>query len=68
MGEDIISNIESEMNKVLEFTKSEVNKFKVGKADPSILEDIKIFYYDNLTPISQVALINIVDIKTITSK
>ena len=34
MDGDIISNIESEMNKVLEFTKSEVNKFKVGKADP----------------------------------
>lgn len=68
MGEDIIGNIESEMNKVLEFTKNEVNKFKVGKADPSILEDIKIFYYDNLTPISQIALINVVDIKTITIK
>ena len=68
MEGDIITDIENEMCKVFDFTKSEINKFKVGKADPSILESVKVVYYGNLTPISQVALINVLDVKTISIK
>ena len=68
MEGDIITDIENEMNKVFDFTKTEINKFKVGKADPSVLESVKIVYYGNLTPIPQVALINVLDVKTISIK
>ena len=40
-------------------------KIRAGKASPAMLESVKVDYYGNMVPISQVASINTPDSKTI---
>ena len=40
-------------------------RIRTGRASPSLLDDIKVNYYETLTPLSQLANINIEDAKTI---
>ena len=40
-------------------------KIRTGRATPSLLDSIKVNYYDKLTPLAQVASISIEDAKTL---
>jgi ribosome recycling factor len=40
-------------------------KIRTGRATPSLLDSIKVDYYDKLTPLAQVASISIEDAKTL---
>ncbi len=65
---DIINELKTELDKVITIIKKELNKYKCGRADESIISDVKIIYYDNLTPISNISLISVTDARTITIK
>ena len=65
---DILNELKTELDKIITLFKKELSKYKCGRADESIISDIKIIYYDNLTPISKMSLINVTDAKTITIK
>jgi len=56
------------MEKVLNHTKIELSKIRAGKANPSMLDGIKVDYYGLLTPLSQVASISTPDARTIAIK
>ena len=54
------------MTKAIDHFDKEIGKIRAGKANPKMLEDIKIDYYGTPTPLSQVSNINTPDPRTIT--
>lgn len=54
------------MDKAVDHLVSELSKVRTGKANPSIVQDIRVNYYGNATPIHQVANVGLADSRTIT--
>ncbi|MCK4608021.1 MAG: ribosome recycling factor [Gammaproteobacteria bacterium] len=65
MLNDISKDAESRMAKAVEAFRNETKKLRTGRAHPSLLEHIKIDYYGNSTPLSQVANVAISDSRTL---
>lgn len=59
MINDIINNAKTHMEKSLVSLKTELSKLRTGRAHPSLLEHIKVDYYNVETPLNQVASITI---------
>ena len=53
------------MQKTILSLNNEFNKIRTGRANPSILDDIKIDYYGNPTPINQAASISVEEGRTL---
>lgn len=66
MINDIKQDAQQRMQKSIESLKNELSKIRTGRAHPSILEHIMVEYYGNPTPLSQVATINVGDVRTLT--
>ena len=62
----VIESASDKMFKAIEHLDKEIGKIRAGKANPKILEDVKIDYYGTMMPFSQVANINTPDPRTIT--
>ena len=56
---EIINNASDRMEKSLASLNQAFNKIRTGRANPSILDDIKIDYYGNLTVLNQAASISV---------
>jgi len=54
------------MDKALEHLHKELNNIRTGKASPAMLSSIKVEYYGNATPLSQVSNVSSSDAKTLT--
>ncbi len=65
MINDIKSDAEERMGKSVEVLGTNFNKIRTGRAHPSILDGISVSYYDNPTPLSQVANISVLDARTL---
>jgi ribosome recycling factor len=61
----IISDLQSHMEKAIAHLESELGKVRAGKANPSMLDGLHVDYYGSATPLSQVANINTPDARTI---
>lgn len=48
-----------EFDKTLEYFQEELSKLRTGRANPAILEDIKVDYYGTPTPIKQVGSVSV---------
>ena len=53
------------MEKSLGSLRSAFNKIRTGRANPAILDDIKIDYYGNLTPLNQTSNISVEENRTL---
>ena len=65
MLNEIVEDAKSGMEKSLSALDVAFKKIRTGRATPSLLESIRVDYYEKLTPLSQVASINIEDAKTL---
>ena len=65
MIDNIKKESEQKMTKTVESLKSSLAKIRTGKAHPSILDGIKVDYYGNQSPLSQVSSIKIEDARTL---
>jgi len=63
--DEILSKTKEQMAKSLEFCQSQIAKVRTGKASASLVENVRVDYYGTLTPLSQIASINVPDAKTI---
>jgi ribosome recycling factor len=54
----IYDDSHQEMELSIEYLKREFNHIRAGKANPSLLDGIKVDYYGSLTPLNQVANIS----------
>ena len=53
------------MEQTLTFVTSELNKIRTGRANPDMFNNIMVKYYDNDTPLNQIANISVMDGVTI---
>tara|TARA_B100001778_G_scaffold230773_1_gene192057 strand:- start:958 stop:1515 length:558 start_codon:yes stop_codon:yes gene_type:complete len=65
MLENIRKESEQKMIKSVESLKVNLTKIRTGRAHPSILDGIKVDYYGNETPISQVSSVKAEDARTL---
>lgn len=56
---DIINNTSNRMQKSITALIDAFKKIRTGRANPSILDDVKVDYYGNLTPINQTSNITV---------
>lgn len=61
-----LDEAQENMDKALAHLEVELGKIRAGKAHPSMLSSVKVEYYGNVTPISQVANVNTPDARTLT--
>lgn len=60
-----IKDAEVRMQKSIESFKHEISKLRTGRAHPSLLEHLRVDYYGNETPLSQVSNITVGDARTL---
>tara|TARA_Y200000002_G_scaffold170467_1_gene140675 strand:+ start:265 stop:822 length:558 start_codon:yes stop_codon:yes gene_type:complete len=65
MLDNIRKETEQKMIKSVESLKTNLAKIRTGRAHPSILDGIKVDYYGNETPLSQVSSIKAEDARTL---
>ena len=55
----LINDVSEKIDKSVSALRNAFNKIRTGRANPSILDDIKVDYYGNLTPINQTSNISV---------
>ena len=65
MTQKIISQLQVDMQKKLDGLKGELAKLRTGRAHPAFIEHIKVEYYGNEVPITQVASVVVGDPRTL---
>jgi ribosome recycling factor len=68
MLDDFQKELASAMGKTHEALKRELSKLRAGRANVNLLEAIRVDYYGSMSPLSQVAHINIPEPRLITVK
>ena len=66
MLKEIIEESKTNMEKSLNSLNISFKRIRTGRASPSLLDDIKIDYFEALTPLSQLPSVSVEDAKTIT--
>ena len=57
--DNLIKEVSDKMDKSLSALRNAFNKIRTGRANPALLDDIKVDYYGNLTPINQTSNISV---------
>ena len=65
MLQEIVEDTKVGMEKSLQSLNAAFKRIRTGRANPTLLDDVKVDYYDTLTPLSQLANISVEDAKTI---
>jgi ribosome recycling factor len=66
MPDDVLKNSEDHMSKSVENLKRELMGIRTGKANPGLLDNIKVMYYGQNVPLKQVANIAVPEARLIT--
>ena len=64
--EELLTGSKVKMQKTIESFQNNLSKIRTGRANTSLLDHISVDYYGTLTPLSQVAAINVADSSTLT--
>lgn len=64
--DEILKDAKARMKKAADMLRTELSKMRTGRASLSILDDVKVDYYGNPTPLNQVATLNVPDPRMIT--
>ena len=62
---ELKKNTEAKMQKSVEALKTDLGKVRTGRAHTGILDHVMVDYYDNPTPLPQVANVTLLDARTI---
>ncbi len=60
-----VDKIKDKLEEVIVFFESELKNIRVGRATPSLVEDLPVEYFGTKTPLKQVATISVQDPKTL---
>lgn len=66
MTKDVINDMKDHMAKTIDSLRREYQKIRTGRASTSLLDDIKVDYYGNPSPLSAVATLAVPEARTIT--
>lgn len=61
----VMDDTSEQMSKAIAHLETELTKIRAGKASPAMLDGLNVDYYGSPTPISQVANISVLDVRTI---
>ena len=62
---EIVNAADKKMKEAVNFLEEDLKTYRVGKANPSILNNVVVDYYGSATPVPQVASVTAPDAKTI---
>ncbi|MEZ4441943.1 MAG: ribosome recycling factor [Polyangiaceae bacterium] len=68
MIDDVLQDLADSTHKSLESLKRELSKVRTGRANPSILDRVRVDYYGTPTPINQMANVGVPDASMLTVK
>lgn len=68
MIEDVLSETKDGMNKAIDAFQRDLAKVRTGRANLSLLDGVQVEYYGTMTPLNQVAALNVADARLITVK
>jgi ribosome recycling factor len=68
MVNDVVKDLTSSMDKAIEAFKRDLAKVRTGRANIAMLDGVKVEYYGTMTPLNQVATLNVPDPRLITIK
>src|ERR1700692_3782329 len=68
MLNDVQTELLSAIAKAHEALKRELSKLRAGRANPGLLDGVRVDYYGTMTPLSQMAHINVPEPRLITVK
>lgn len=61
----VLDSAKSQMEKTIAHLEAELSKIRAGKANPAMLENVKVDYYGSMVPLSNAAGVNTQDSRTI---
>ena len=64
-AKEIVSAADAKMQDTVNFLEEDLKTYRVGKANPSIFNNVMVNYYGSMTPIPQVASVNTPDARTL---
>ena len=62
----VIKNAEEKMKKTVQHLETEFSEIRAGRANPAVLDKVRIDYYGTPTPINQVAAVSVSEERTLT--
>jgi ribosome recycling factor len=68
MIDDVQKELQSSISKAHDVLKRELAKLRAGRAHPSLLEGVRVDYYGTMTPLGQMAHVNVPEPRLITVK
>ena len=68
MLNDVIKELQANLDKGIEAFKRDLSKVRTGRANLAILDGVRVDYYGTMTPLNQVASMNVADPRLITVK
>ena len=68
MVNDVMTDLQASFDKAIESFKRDLSKVRTGRANISMLDGVKVEYYGTMTPLNQVATLNVPDARLITIK
>ena len=64
-AEQVLSNIDTRMDRSLEAFNRDLTQLRTGRATPSLIENLSVDYYGSATPLKQIASISAPDARAI---
>jgi ribosome recycling factor len=61
----VVDSAKEQMDNAISHLESELTKIRTGRANPSMLDGIRVDYYGNMTPLNQVANVSSPDARTL---
>jgi ribosome recycling factor len=68
MVNDVVKDLQGSFDKAIESFKRDLGKVRTGRANIAMLDGVKVEYYGTMTPLNQVATLNVPDPRLITVK
>ena len=68
MADDVLSDLDGRIKKTLDDLRQALAKVRTGRANPALLEGVRVDYYGTPTPLNQVANVTVADPRLIVIK
>ncbi len=62
----VINNADNKMEKTVSHLETQFSEVRAGRANPSVLDKVRIDYYGTPTPVNQVAAVSVTEARTLT--
>jgi ribosome recycling factor len=68
MADDVINDLNGRINRTLDDLRGQLAKIRTGRANPQLLDSVRVDYYGTPTPLNQVANVTVADPRLIVIK